>query len=613
MEKDKRGASYTSPKPNIPAGNSFKRNRGMQPVVKPKNFKETLIRLWEYFGKERKLLIVIFTLVIISSAFGLLVPYLIGKAVDALNLGKLYVDFKTLKIIAIVLISTYIMDSLITLLQGFIMAGISQRIVFGLREALFEKLQGLPLMFFDTHTHGEIMSRLSNDIENVSTTISQSTIQLMSSFINIIGAFTMMIILSPLLTVASMVTLPLVLFMTNSIAKRTKVLFKEQQVVLGKLNGHIEESISGIHVVKAFNREDKIIEEFDDLNSNLCEVGIKAQVWSGYIMPLMNVINNIGFAAVAAIGGVLAVKDLITVGIIASFISYSRQFARPLNDLASIFNTFQSAVAGAERVFETLDEKEEPRDIKNAQVLSNVRGDVEFQNVTFGYNEDSYVLKDISFNVKRGENIALVGPTGAGKTTIVNLLTGFYNISKGDILIDGKSIKKYTKDSLRKAFGIVLQDSYLFSDTIKENIRYGNLNATDEEIESAAKLANADAFISKLPKGYNTIISEGGVSLSQGEKQLVSIARAILSNPAILVLDEATSSVDTRTELKIQEALLGVMKGRTSFIIAHRLSTIKDADKIMVIDNGSIMEMGTHEELIKRKEYYYKLYDSQFN
>ncbi len=613
MEKDKRGASYTSPKPNIPAGNSFKRNRGMQPVVKPKNFKETLIRLWEYFGKERKLLIVIFTLVIISSAFGLLVPYLIGKAVDALNLGKLYVDFKTLKIIAIVLISTYIMDSLITLLQGFIMAGISQRIVFGLREALFEKLQGLPLMFFDTHTHGEIMSRLSNDIENVSTTISQSTIQLMSSFINIIGAFTMMIILSPLLTVASMVTLPLVLFMTNSIAKRTKVLFKEQQVVLGKLNGHIEESISGIHVVKAFNREDKIIEEFDDLNSNLCEVGIKAQVWSGYIMPLMNVINNIGFAAVAAIGGVLAVKDLITVGIIASFISYSRQFARPLNDLASIFNTFQSAVAGAERVFETLDEKEEPRDIKNAQVLSNVRGDVEFQNVTFGYNEDSYVLKDISFNVKRGENIALVGPTGAGKTTIVNLLTGFYNVSKGDILIDGKSIKKYTKDSLRKAFGIVLQDSYLFSDTIKENIRYGNLNATDEEIESAAKLANADAFISKLPKGYNTIISEGGVSLSQGEKQLVSIARAILSNPSILVLDEATSSVDTRTELKIQEALLGVMKGRTSFIIAHRLSTIKDADKIMVIDNGSIMEMGTHEELIKRKEYYYKLYDSQFN
>ncbi|MBU3203838.1 ABC transporter ATP-binding protein [Clostridium algidicarnis] len=613
MEKDKRGASYTSPKPNIPAGNSFKRNRGMQPVVKPKNFKETLIRLWEYFGKERKLLIVIFTLVIISSAFGLLVPYLIGKAVDALNLGKLYVDFKTLKIIAIVLISTYIMDSLITLFQGFIMAGISQRIVFGLREALFEKLQSLPLMFFDTHTHGEIMSRLSNDIENVSTTISQSTIQLMSSFINIIGAFTMMIILSPLLTVASMVTLPLVLFMTNSIAKRTKVLFKEQQVVLGKLNGHIEESISGIHVVKAFNREDKIIEEFDDLNSNLCEVGIKAQVWSGYIMPLMNVINNIGFAAVAAIGGVLAVKDLITVGIIASFISYSRQFARPLNDLASIFNTFQSAVAGAERVFETLDEKEEPRDIKNAQVLSNVRGDVEFQNVTFGYNEDSYVLKDISFNVKRGENIALVGPTGAGKTTIVNLLTGFYNVSKGDILIDGKSIKKYTKDSLRKAFGIVLQDSYLFSDTIKENIRYGNLNATDEEIESAAKLANADAFISKLPKGYNTIISEGGVSLSQGEKQLVSIARAILSNPAILVLDEATSSVDTRTELKIQEALLGVMKGRTSFIIAHRLSTIKDADKIMVIDNGSIMEMGTHEELIKRKEYYYKLYDSQFN
>ena len=613
MEKDKLNTSYTSPKSSISQGNNFKRNRGIQPVVKPKNFKETLMRLWKYFGEERKLLIVIFTLVIISSAFGLLVPYLVGKAVDTLNLGELYVDFKTLKTIAVVLIFTYITDSIITLSQGFIMAGISQRIVFRLRETLFEKLQKLPLMFFDTHTHGEIMSRLSNDIENVSTTISQSTIQLMSSFINIIGAFTMMLILSPLLTVASMVTLPLVLFMTNSIAKRTKVLFKEQQVVLGRLNGHIEESISGIHVVKAFNREDKIIEEFDELNSNLCEVGIKAQVWSGYIMPLMNVINNIGFASVAAIGGVLAAKGLITVGIIASFISYSRQFARPLNDLASIFNTFQSAVAGAERVFETLDEKEELEDIKEAQVLSNVRGEVEFNNVTFGYKEGSYVLKNISFNVKRGENIALVGPTGAGKTTIVNLLTGFYDVLKGEILIDGKSIKKYTKDSLRKSFGIVLQDSYLFSGTIRENIRYGNLNATDDEVKNAAKMTNADAFITKLPKGYNTIISEGGVSLSQGEKQLLSIARAILANPAILVLDEATSSVDTRTELKIQQALLEVTKDRTSFIIAHRLSTIKDADKIMVIDNGSIMEMGTHEELIRKKEYYYKLYEGQFN
>ncbi len=613
MEKDKLNTSYTSPKSSISQGNNFKRNRGIQPVVKPKNFKETLMRLWKYFGEERKLLIVIFTLVIISSAFGLLVPYLVGKAVDTLNLGELYVDFKTLKTIAVVLIFTYITDSIITLSQGFIMAGISQRIVFRLRETLFEKLQKLPLMFFDTHTHGEIMSRLSNDIENVSTTISQSTIQLMSSFINIIGAFTMMLILSPLLTVASMVTLPLVLFMTNSIAKRTKVLFKEQQVVLGRLNGHIEESISGIHVVKAFNREDKIIEKFDELNSNLCEVGIKAQVWSGYIMPLMNVINNIGFASVAAIGGVLAAKGLITVGIIASFISYSRQFARPLNDLASIFNTFQSAVAGAERVFETLDEKEELEDIKEAQVLSNVRGEVEFNNVTFGYKEGSYVLKNISFNVKRGENIALVGPTGAGKTTIVNLLTGFYDVLKGEILIDGKSIKKYTKDSLRKSFGIVLQDSYLFSGTIRENIRYGNLNATDDEVKNAAKMTNADAFITKLPKGYNTIISEGGVSLSQGEKQLLSIARAILANPAILVLDEATSSVDTRTELKIQQALLEVTKDRTSFIIAHRLSTIKDADKIMVIDNGSIMEMGTHEELIRKKEYYYKLYESQFN
>lgn len=593
-------------------GNNFRGRRGMTPVVKPKNFKETMIRLWKYFGDERKLLLVIFALILLSSALGLLVPYYIGKAIDIIHYGKLAVDFKSLQIIIGILIGTYIVDSFINFAQGWIMAGISQRIVLCLRAALFEKLQKLPISFFDIHTHGEIMSRLSNDIDNVSTTISQSTIQLMSSIINIAGAFIMMLILSPALTIASVITIPMVFLLTNNIAKKTKVLFKEQQVILGELNGHIEESISGIHIVKAFSQEDEMIKRFEDMNSKLCEVGIKAQIWSGFIMPLMNVINNIGFAVVAVFGGVLAVKELITVGVISSFLSYSRQFGRPLNDLANIFNTLQSAVAGAERVFEILDEKEETKDIKEAKKLENVRGRVVFNNVTFGYKPNVSVIKNINFTVEEGSNIALVGPTGAGKTTIVNLLTRFYEVTEGEIFIDGVEIRKYTRDSLRRCFGMVLQDTYLFSGTVKENIKYGRIEASDNEVREAAIMANADQFINRLPHGYDTMLSEGGLNLSQGERQLLAIARAILANPSILILDEATSSVDTRTELKIQEAMIKLMKGRTSFIIAHRLSTIKDSDVIMVIDDGQILESGSHDELINKKGAYYNLYESQF-
>ena len=456
------------------------------------------------------------------------------------------------------------------------------------------------------------MSRLSNDIDNVSNTISQSTVQFMSSAVNIIGSLVMMLYLSPIMTLASMITIPMVFLLTRFIAKKTKVLFRQQQKTLGALNGHIEETIAGIHVVKAFSNEDKVINEFKAQNDILRDVGVKAQTWSGFIMPLMNVINNFSFGVIAVFGGSLAVRGIISVGVIASFISYSKQFSRPLNELANTFNTLQSGIAGAERVFEILDEKEERKDADDAIVTDNILGDVEFRNVSFEYEKGEPVLKDISFKVNSGTNIALVGPTGAGKTTIVNLLTGFYDIYKGEILIDGVNIVDYERNSLRQIFGMVLQDTYLFSGTIKENIKYGNLNATDEEIERAATLARADDFITKLPQGYETYLKEGGTNLSQGQKQLLAISRAILVNPSILILDEATSSVDTRTELKIQEAMVKLMKNRTTFIIAHRLSTIKDADIIMVIDHGEIVEKGNHDELLSMKGYYYDLYQSQF-
>lgn len=597
--------------PQMNVGNfAGRRRNGI--VVKPKNFKGTLKRLWQYFGREKKIFMIIFAFILIDSGLTLAAPYLIGRSVDAMTMKNGAVDFKVLDIMVVTLALAYISDAFINLLQGWLMAGVSQRIVKSLRETLFAKLQKLPISFFDTNTHGDIMSRLSNDIENVSSTVSQSTIQLMSGMITIVGSLVMMLVLSPLLTLASIITIPLVFLLTRTIAKKTSKLFKEQQRELGMLNGHIEENITGIHVVKAFSHEDKAIDEFEKINSKLCEVGLKAQIWSGFLMPIMNVINNIGFAAVAGFGGVLAVRNMITVGVIASFLSYSRQFTRPLNDLANIFNTLQSAVAGAERVFEILDVKEETEDAQNAKILDNFQGHVVFDHVSFGYRHDVPVLKDINFEAKEGTNIALVGPTGAGKTTIVNLLTRFYDVTDGRILIDGVDIREYSRDSLRKCFGIVLQDTYLFSGTIMENIRYGRLDASIEEIKKAARMANADIFIDRLPKGYDTVLSESGSNLSQGERQLLAIARAILADPTILILDEATSSVDTRTELHIQEAMLKLMNGRTSFIIAHRLSTIRDADIIMVIDGGEIVEKGSHESLLEKRGVYYDMYYNQF-
>ncbi len=591
---------------------NFGRSRASKVVVKPKNFAGTLKRLWFYIGKEKNTLVFIFLFIIADSLLTLLGPYLIGISIDSMSNSSGFVNFGKLELIVMILILVYITSGFLNFLQGWLMAGVSQQIVMNLRKTLFAKLQVLPIAFFDIHSHGELMSRLSNDIDNVSSTISQSTTQLLSGLITIIGSLVMMVILSPFLTVVNLITALLVLLLARVIASQTSKLFKEQQVQLGSLNGLIEETISGIEVVKAFNHEEKVIAEFDVVNMKLCEVGLKAQIWSGFLMPLMNVINNLGFALIAMIGGILAIKDMITIGVIASFLSYSRQFTRPLNDLANIFNVLQSGVAGAERVFEILDQQEEAADLPNAVVLEKPKGNVVFENVDFGYRPDVPILKNVSFSSDEGSSTALVGPTGAGKTTIVNLVTRFYDVTSGKILIDGRDIREYTRDSVRKCFGIVLQDAYLFSGTIKENIKYGKPDATDEEIKTAAKMANADTFIQLLPKQYETLLSENGGNLSQGQRQLLAIARVILAKPSILILDEATSSIDTRTELHIQDALLKIMQGRTSFIIAHRLNTIRDADVILVIDHGEIMEKGSHDYLMNQQGIYYHMFSDQF-
>lgn len=608
MSKPNEGSRQQAP--DVPMITGPLARGGRAPVVKPKNFTGTLRRLWSYIGSDRKWLTIVFLFILVDSALTLAGPYLIGVAIDAMAGGQ--VDYSVLEVVIIVLIATYIADGGLIFLQSWIMAGLAQRVVQRLRQTLFAKLQKLPLAFFDGRSHGEIMSRLSNDIDNVSNSISQSTTQLMTGSIAIVGSLVMMLVLSPTLTLASLITVPLVFLLARTITKRTSVLFKEQQAQLGKLNGHIEETISGLLVVKAFNRERKTIDEFNRVNDRLYVVGLKAQIWSGFLMPLLSVINNIGFSAVAIVGGVLAVKGHITVGVIASFLSYSRQFVRPLNEIANTYNVLQSGVAGAERAFEVMDETEEVEDEPGAVELHKPIGHVTFQDVTFGYRSDMPIIKQVSFEAPAGSSLALVGPTGAGKTTIVNLVTRFYDATSGTILIDGKDIKSYTRDSLRRSFGIVLQDTYLFSGTIIENIKYGKPEATDAEVIAAAKLANADAFISRLPKRYDTPLSENGGNLSQGQRQLLAIARVILADPSILILDEATSSIDTRTELHIQEALLSIMKGRTSFIIAHRLNTIRNADTIMVIDRGEIAEQGNHSSLMNQDGTYSRMFANQF-
>jgi ATP-binding cassette subfamily B protein len=612
MPKKDEDRRVTTPTPNIRRGpGGFgPGHHYMGAVVKPKDPKRTLIRLWKYLDAHKFRLILVFILTAVTSILMLMGPYLIGKAIDDFIIPK---DFKGLFSIMLVMIGIYVLSSLFTWVQNYLMINIAQRSVLEMRKDLFNKLQILPLKFFDTRPHGDLMSRLTNDLDNVSNTLTASITQIFSGVITLVGTIVMMVILSPKLTLITLTVVPVMLVLTGLISNRTRTYFLNNQTVLGDLDGFIEENISGQKVVKVFCREEKEIERFEEVNRELKKVGIKSQIYAGIIPPLMNVLNNIDFAIVAGFGGWFAVQHIITVGTIASFINYSRQFIRPLNDLANQFNMIQSAIASAERVFEVMDESPEPVDPPDAIELKDVKGEVEFRNVSFSYEEGVPILKNVSFHAKPGQTIALVGPTGAGKTTIVNLLTRFYDIESGSILIDGIDIRRIKRSNLRSLLGIVLQDTYLFSASVRENIRYGRLDATDKDVEAAAKLANAEQFILRLPNGYDTILSEDGGDLSQGQRQLLAIARAILADPAILILDEATSNVDTRTEKHIQEAMLNLMKGRTSFVIAHRLSTIRKADIILVINDGEIIERGKHEELLEKRGFYYNLYMSQFN
>ncbi|CAM3649044.1 ABC transporter ATP-binding protein [Paenibacillus lactis] len=576
---------------------------------KPKNTFGTIRRIWSYIRPYRSGMAAVFLFTLVSTVLSLIAPYLLGSAVDDYIIPG---DYKGLAGLCAVLLSVYAGTALFAWLQQHVMVKVSQLSIQDMRRDIFARLQLLPLRFFDSKTHGELMSRTTNDIENVSGTLNQSVTQLIASILSLIGSLGIMLYLNLWLTLLSMVTIPLVMLFTKTVAGRTRKYFSKQQANLGELNGFIEETVSGQKVVQIYRRERHAGEQFDAYNKKLTEASIQAQIYAGTVGPVMNVLNNVSFALIAAVGGYMAFQDWTTVGIVVAFLNYSKQFQRPLNDLANQFNLVQSAVAGAERVFEIMDTESEYENEEPMQDAGRLRGEVVFDRVSFSYKEDVTVLNDVSLTASPGQTIALVGPTGAGKTTIINLLTRFYEIDSGSITLDGMDIRLLDKDSLRRKLGIVLQEAYVFSASIRENIRYGRTDATDEEIEVAAKLANAHDFIMKLPEGYDTMLVSGGSNLSQGQRQLLTIARAVLADPVILILDEATSSIDTRTEMHIQSAMRTLMQGRTSFVIAHRLSTIREADEILVMHQGGIAERGSHEQLLAKRGFYYDLYNSQF-
>lgn len=592
--------------------------RGPGPVMiieKPKDAKGTLKKLMQYIGSSKFQFYGLIVIMLIITVLNLIAPSLQKEAIDAITVDgekRLAVDFAKMGYMLALMLLTYILNAVFTYGQGIFSARLSQYTVQRMRKDLFAKLVRLPIKYTDTHQHGDLMSRMTNDVENVSNTISQSIGSLISSVLTIIGSLIIMIYYSPLLTLISVSTIVLTIIVSSFMSKNMRKYFIAQQTLLGNLNGHIEETVSGYKTVVAYNKQYDAAVKFDGISSNLKKAGIRAQIFSGAMGPAMNVISNIGFLLVAVFGGKLAFEGAITIGTIQAFILYSKQFSRPINEIANQYAQIQTAIAGAERVFEIMSAEIEDDSGELEFHAEDVKGNISFKDIKFSYVPEKPVLKNFSLEVNQGEKIAIVGATGSGKTTVVNLLTRFYDIDSGSITIDGIDISKVSKSELRKSIAIVLQDTVLFNGTIAQNIRYGKLDATNEEIAKAAESANADVFIERLPDGYETELAESGGNLSQGQCQLLSIARAVLKDPKILVLDEATSSVDTRTEMHIQSAMVALMKNRTSLIIAHRLSTIRDADKIIVVDNGQVIESGSHEELLAEHGAYYKLYQNQF-
>ena len=580
--------------------------RGPMIVEKPKEGKKTLTRLVRYFEKEKGMVAGLLGIVVVLVVCSVYAPKLQSEAIDKITDGA----FRELPSVLLVMLILYGISGVSTLIQSLLSAQLSQRIVKRMREDLFDKIVNLPIKYLDTHPHGDIMSRMTNDVENISGTVSQSLSSLVSGILTIIGTVFMMVWLCPQLALLSCVTVILTIFASSYLSRKMKLFFRRRQVLLGDLNGTVEEMVTGYKTVVAYNHQGKVVEEFEKTSDELTKVGIIAESFGGSMGPVMNVINNIGFVIIAAFGGYFAINGMISIGVISAFIVYAKQFGRPINEIAQLYGQIQTAIAGAERVFSVMDEPEE--DKSGERGMDGTKGVISFRNVNFSYVPGKQVLYDFNLDIYAGHKVALVGATGSGKTTVVNLLMRFYDIDSGEILIDGVNIKDIECAKLRSSTAIVLQDTVLFSDTIRNNLKYSNPEASDEEMERAAKMSNCHTMITRLANGYDTELTESGQNLSQGQRQLLSIARAFLANPKILILDEATSSVDTRTEQHIQDAMMNLMKDRTSVIIAHRLSTIRDADFIVVLDQGRIVETGNHEELIAKQGRYYELYMTQF-
>ena len=593
---------------------------GKKSLEKAKDFKGTTKKLInEYLSKYKIALIIVFIFAIGSTIFTIVGPKILGNATTEIFngiVGKISggtgIDFGKIGKILLTLIGLYVISALFSFIQGFTMTGVAQKITYKLREDISKKINRLPMKYFDKKTHGEVLSVITNDVDTLSANLNQSITQIITSFCTLIGILVMMFSISWQMTLISLVILPVSALLVKNIVGKSQKYFKSQQDYLGHVNGQVEEVYGGLNIVKVFNAEGKVTNEFKKANDNLYHSAWKSQFLSGLMFPVMNFIGNVGYVAVAVAGGYLAIQGTITVGNIQSFIQYNKQFTQPINQIAQVSSMLQAMVAAAERVFEFLEEEEEKDTAKSGIDTEKLQGNVKFEHVKFGYDPEKTIINDFNCDVKDGQKIAIVGPTGAGKTTMVKLLMRFYDVTDGAILVDGINIKDFERGDLRKMFGMVLQDTWLFGGTVKENIKYGKEDATDDEVIQAAKAAHVHHFIKTLPNGYNSVLNEESSNVSAGQKQLLTIARVILTNPKVLILDEATSSIDTRTEIQIQKAMDNLMKGRTSFIIAHRLSTIKNADLILVMNHGDIVEQGTHEELLAKGGFYSDLYNSQF-